>query len=137
MTNWKTTTLALAAALALAAGPAFAEGDAENGAKLFKKRCFVCHSIDQGGKNKVGPNLWAVFGNKPGTAEGYKYSKSYLAAAEKGLVWDEKAIDAYLMDPRKFIREASGDPKGKSKMSQKITKEAERADIIAYVKTQK
>jgi cytochrome c len=85
----------------------------------------------------VGPNLWAVFGNKPGTAEGYKYSKSYLAAAEKGLVWDEKAIDAYLMDPRKFIREASGDPKGKSKMSQKITKEAERADIIAYVKTQK
>ena len=52
-------------------------------------------------------------------------------------MWDEKAIDAYLMDPRKFIREASGDPKGKSKMSQKITKEAERADIIAYVKTQK
>lgn len=137
MTNRKTTTLALAAALALAAGPAFAEGDAEKGAKLFKKRCFACHTIDQGGKNKVGPNLWAVFGNKPGTAKRYKYSPSFAAAAEKGVVWDEKAIDAYLLDPRGFIREAAGDPKGRSKMTLKITKEAERVDIIAYMKTQK
>ncbi|MDP6803872.1 MAG: c-type cytochrome [Rhodospirillales bacterium] len=137
MTNPKTTILALAAALAFAAAPAFAEGDAGNGAKLFKRKCFVCHTIEQGAKNKVGPNLWAVFGNKPGMAEGYKYSKSYLAAAEKGLVWDDKAIDAYMIDPRKFIREASGDPKGKSKMTVKIKKDTERVDIIAYVKTQK
>ena len=136
MTNRKTTTLALAAVLAIAAGTAFAEGDAANGAKLFKRKCFTCHTIEQGGKKKIGPNLWAVFGNKPGSTEGYKYSKSYIAAAEKGLVWDEKAIDAYLIDPRKFIREASGDPKGKSRMTQKVKKEAERVDIIAYVKTQ-
>ena len=136
MIKRKTTTLALAAAFAIAAGPAFAEGDAGNGAKLFKRKCSTCHTIEQGAKKKVGPNLWAVFGNTPGTSKGYKYSKSYIAAAEKGLVWDEKAIDTYLMDPKKFIREASGDPKGKSRMNQKIKKEAERVDIIAYLKTQ-
>ena len=124
-------------AMGLSSAAAFAEGDAKNGAKVFKKRCFACHTIDKGGKNKVGPNLFGVYGNKPGLAKGYKYSKSYKQAADKGLFWNDDALAEYLGDPRKFMRKTSGDAKAKSKMTYKLRKAAERDDVIAHLKTQK
>ena len=129
--------LSVALAMGLSGAQALAEGDAEKGAKVFKKRCSACHTVDKGGKNKVGPNLFAVYGKKPGLAKGYKYSPSYRQAADKGLVWNEEAIAEYVRDPRKFIRKASGDAKGRSKMTFKLKKTAERDDVIAYLKTQK
>ena len=38
---------------------ASAEGNPDKGKKGFKK-CASCHSIDEGGKNKTGPNLWNI-----------------------------------------------------------------------------
>ena len=135
----KGTVLALGVALAmgLSSTTALAGGDAKKGAKVFKKRCFSCHTVDKGGKNKVGPNLFGIYGNKPGLAKKYRYSKSYKQAADKGVVWDDAAIAEYIGDPRKFIRKASGDKKGKSKMTFKLKKKAERDDVIAYLKEQK
>ena len=34
-------------------------GDIQHGKKVFKK-CAPCHSINQDGKNKIGPKLWGV-----------------------------------------------------------------------------
>lgn len=129
--------LGVALTMGLSSVAALAAGDATEGASVFKKRCFACHTADKGGKNKVGPNLFGIYGNKPGLAEGYKYSPSYKQAADKGLVWNDDAISEYVDDPRKFIRKASGDAKGRSKMTYKLTKADERDDVIAYLKTQK
>ena len=128
--------LGLAAAVALFGSLAWAEGDAAKGEKVFKK-CKACHTIEEGGKNKVGPNLFAVVGRTAGSVPKYKYSKSYVAAGEKGFVWTEANIVAYLANPKAFIRQASGDPKGRTKMVFKLKKLGPREDVAAYLMTQK
>ena len=71
----------------------------ERGAKIYK-RCRACHTLDEGGKNKVGPNLWGIYGSKTASKEGYAYSKAMKAA---DIIWDEESLDAYLQRPSKFM----------------------------------
>lgn len=113
---------------------AHAEGDATRGEKVFK-RCSACHQVGPEAKNRVGPVLTGVIGRTAGTAEGYKYGKSTLAAGEKGLVWTEETLSDYLVDPKKFLRTYLDDPKAKSKMAFKLKKEDQRQDVIAYLKS--
>ncbi len=119
-----TATLALAFAAALGGGAAQAEGDAEAGKKVFKK-CKVCHSFDPG-KKKIGPHLKGVIGRKAGAVEGYKYSK-VMAAAD--VIWDEANLDKFLTKPKAFM-------KGTKMSFAGLKKEAQRADLIAYLKAQ-
>ena len=134
-------TLLTVAALGLAA-PAFADGhstgDAEKGAKTYKK-CKSCHmivsdtgeEIAKGGKS--GPNLYGVIGRAAGSVEGYKYSASLMAAGEAGLVWDEATLAAWSQDPRAFLREYLDDSSAKSNMKFKLKKGGE--DVAAYLAT--
>lgn len=130
----KTTILTLVAAVAVAS-PAFASGDAAKGESDFKK-CKACHmivaddgtAIQKGGK--TGPNLYGVVGRAAGSTD-FKYSEVMKEAGEKGLVWSEENLAQYLPDPSGFLEEFSGDAKGKSKMTFKLTKGAE--DMAAYL----
>lgn len=116
---------ALATAL-LAAGPVRAEGDAAEGRKVFRK-CAACHTV-QPGKHRLGPSLAGIVGRQAGTVEGFKYSEAMTEFGENGGAWDEDTLDAYLADPRGYI-------KG-NKMAFPGLKDAdERQDIIAYLKT--
>lgn len=135
--------LAAAAALVLAPGIAMADGDAKKGEKVFKK-CKACHTVENGGKAKVGPNLFGIVGKQAGQAEGFKYGELLKAAADAGLVWDEAMLDKYLdkkgMTPtlKAFIEEKGGKAKGKSKMVfVGLKKEKDRENVIAYLKTLK
>ena len=100
----------------------FASTSAAEGAKVFKK-CAACHSIDEGGKNKIGPALWGVLGRQAGSLPDYKYSKSMAAHGKK---WSFEEMNGFLIKPKDWI-------KG-TKMSFAGLKNAkERAAVILYM----
>jgi cytochrome c len=115
--------------LVLANGSALAAGDAAKGKKVFKK-CKACHTI-KAGKHKIGPSLVGVFGRKAGTVKGFKKYKGLKGA---DWTWDEAILDAYLTDPKKFVKARGGK---KTSMVLKLKKKAQRADVIEYLKTLK
>jgi len=131
--------LTILTALALAAPAAFAgghggDGDAAKGEKTFKK-CKACHQVGEGAKSKSGPVLNNLFGRAAGSVEGFKYSKSMIAAGEAGLVWDAALIQEFIEDPNAFLKEYLDDGKAKSKMTLKLKKDADRANVVAYLAT--
>ena len=98
-------------------------GDEKKGAKVFKK-CKACHTIKEGGNNKVGPNLYGIVGRKAAQVKGYKYSKAMKAS---DVTWDEATLDKFLTKPKKMMK--------KTKMAfSGLKKEKQRADLIAYLK---
>lgn len=117
--------LAVALSVSLFSGSAFADGDAAKGQKVYKK-CKVCHSVDEGGKHKVGPNLFGVFGR---AVAGTDFKKYKALSAEDG-IWDEETLDKWLENPKKFNGK-------RSSMTLKLKKEDDREDIIAYLMTLK
>ncbi len=130
-------TLIFGAGAMLATG-AIADGHVAEGEKLTAKRCKACHMIVDGDNvilkgGKVGPNLWGVIGRAAGAEEGFKYSKSLAAAGEKGLIWDEEQLAAYIGDPKKYLRTYLDDKKAKSKMTFKLKKDDQRNAVAAYL----
>jgi len=109
------------------AGPVWAEGDAANGEKVFRK-CKACHAVEEG-KNKVGPSLHKIVGRTAGTVDGFKYSNAMQAYGAAGNMWDEATLDAYLEAPKKVVD-------GTKMAFAGLKKPEERADVIAYLKQQ-
>ena len=99
-----------------------AMGDAVSGEKVFKK-CAACHSINKGGKNKIGPSLYNVVGRKVGDISDYKYSKA-LAAYEKE--WTFEELNGFLIKPAKWV-------KGTKMAYAGLRKEKDRASVIKYL----
>ncbi len=132
-------TLSMFTAATLLAAPAFAEGDAAKGERVFNQ-CQTCHVVANeagevlAGRNaKTGPNLYGVVGRTAGTYPDYEYSESAVAAGAAGLVWDEAQLVAYLADPSAFLKEVTGDPAARSMMSFKLRKPEDAADVVAYI----
>ena len=78
----------------------FASTSTAEGAKVFKK-CAACHSIKEGGANKIGPALWGVLGRTAGSVPGYKYSK---ALAAHGKNWSFEEMNGFLIKPKDWIK---------------------------------
>lgn len=67
------------------------------------KWCRFCHTVKKGDKALVGPNLYAIWGQRAGTAPGFAYSEAMTRARDRGLVWNDETIAAYIADPDKFM----------------------------------
>lgn len=113
-----------------AAGPSLntllASADVAKGEKVFAK-CAACHTINQGGANGVGPNLYGTLGEPIGQGKGgFAFSD---ALKKVGGTWTFEAMDKWLKSPRDF---APG-----TKMTFAGLGNAEdRANIIAYLNAQ-
>jgi len=120
--------------LALGFAGAAHAADADKGAKVFKK-CRACHKVGDGAKNGIGPYLTDVIGRQAGTADGYHYGKSMIAAGESGLVWSEALVAQYIENPTEFLRTYLNDPKARAKMPLKVKKTSDRENVAAYLAT--
>ncbi len=101
---------------------AMPQADAAKGANVFKK-CATCHTIEQGGPNKQGPNLYGVMGRDIGSHAGFSYSS---ALAEAPGAWSWEMMNAYIANPRGAIP-------GNVMAFAGISKAADRADLFAYL----
>ena len=67
------------------------------------KWCRFCHTVKKGEKALVGPNLYAIWGQRAGTAPGFAYSAAMMKARDRGLVWNDKTISDYIEHPDVFM----------------------------------
>ena len=94
----------------------------ERGQKLFMQ-CRACHSLNEGGSNKVGPNLFGIFGRKVGLTPGCAYSD---ALANSDVIWTEEAMAEWLARPSQFLP-------GNRMIFFGIKDSQDRASLIAYL----
>ncbi len=105
------------------ASDAALSGDAARGQLIFGQ-CRTCHYPEKGFGHHNGPSLWAVFGRKAGSAEGYAYYSEELKQA--GFVWTPELLDYWLANPRRFLPNSA--------MVVFETTPQQRADLIEYLK---
>ncbi len=117
--------LVLIAALTAVALPAAAPAMAQDGAALFNGQCKACHSVTAA-SGPAGPSLKSVVGRKIAGAPGYAYSAGLKAKTGS---WTDASLDSFLANPGGFA------PGGK--MFVKVAKPADRAALIAFLKTVK
>jgi len=88
--------LALFAILLLLVAASAKADEAGPGAAELQK-CKICHALNEQGGNRVGPDLFHIFGHKAGSAAGFKYSD---AMKDSGIVWDDETLAKFLRDPK-------------------------------------
>tara|TARA_B100001778_G_scaffold315194_1_gene301100 strand:- start:783 stop:1310 length:528 start_codon:yes stop_codon:yes gene_type:complete len=99
-----------------------AMGDIAHGEKQFKK-CKACHSIKEGGGNKIGPKLWNVMFRPVGAVTDYKYSK---ALSSYGKEWNWEEMNGFLIKPSSWIKNNKMGFAG-------LKNEKDRASVILYL----
>jgi cytochrome c len=97
-------------------------GDIASGEKIFKK-CAACHSINKGGKNKIGPALYNVVGRAVGGIDNYKYSKTLVSYDKE---WTFEELNGFLTKPSSYL-------KGTKMSYAGLRKEKDRASVIKYL----
>jgi cytochrome c2 len=104
------------------------EASSINRGRGLTRECIICHTMDEGGPARLGPNLFGIVGAPHAQMKNYPYSKSLADMKDK--IWTVEALDKWLQSPTAYAPETKMafpgfiDPK-------------DRADIIAYLKTLK
>jgi|TARA_B100000315_G_C14511105_1_gene556999 cytochrome c len=101
-----------------------ASADAGKGKKIAKK-CVACHTFDKGGKNKVGPNLFAIMGKDRASVAKFNYSG---AIKKMGGKWGFDDMDKFLTKPKVFMP-------GTKMVFTGLKKAGDRAAVILYLRS--
>ena len=122
--------IALTAALLLATAalPATAQ-EPPPGQRVFRTQCGACHTIDQGGRNGVGPNLHGIVGRKAASIEGFRYSANIQARGGEGFTWTEENLRAYIANPKSVLPQGTMPYAG-------LRNEQQLNDLLDWLKTQ-
>lgn len=102
-----------------------ASGDAAAGEQVFKK-CAACHTVNQGGANGIGPNLWGTMGKPVAHVAGFAYSD---ALKSHGGTWDWETMSAWLKSPRSFAP-------GTKMTFAGLSDPQDRANLMLYLNSQ-
>lgn len=102
-----------------------ASADVARGEAQFRK-CAACHTIEKGGAQGIGPNLWGIVGSKHAHIPGFNYSPAMQATADQ--VWDWKSMSEWLRNPRAYLP-------GNRMSFAGIGRVQDRADLLAYLNT--
>ncbi len=94
------------------------------GEKVFKK-CKSCHTVNKGGRNMVGPNLWDVIGRTKASIASYGYSSALKSMQGE---WSYANLDAFLLSPKSYL-------KGTKMSFSGLKKVEDRAAVIAYLRS--
>lgn len=97
--------------------------DLARGERSFKAKCASCHTIEQGGGNGTGPNLYATMGAAKQSHAGFNYSGA-LASTEGDWSWER--MDAWLENPSSYAR-------GTSMAFAGLKRDDERAAMLVYL----
>lgn len=109
-------------------GPLIAAADPKAGEAVFKK-CVTCHTGENGGANKTGPNLWGIVNRPVASHAGYSYSAGMKEFSQGGsVVWDYDHLSGFLTAPKAYV-------KGTAMTFGGLKKIEDRAALLAYLRT--
>jgi cytochrome c len=105
-------------------GPYLAKADAAKG-KQIATVCTACHTFAKGEPNKIGPNLYNVYGGPVAEDRGgYPFSDA-LKKHDKQ-IWDADLLNDWLAGPQKFAP-------GTKMTFAGLDRPQQRADVIAFL----
>jgi cytochrome c len=93
--------------------------------QTIAKKCAACHTFEEGGPNKIGPDLWGVLGRDIASVPDFSYS---AALSEREGTWDYEKLSEFLTSPREWAP-------GTKMTFAGLPKPEDRADIILYLRT--
>ena len=99
-----------------------AQGDPAAGEKVFRK-CKACHTVEEDGPSRAGPNLYGIVGASVAAVDGFRYSG---ALTDHGGDWTPDRLAAFLANPRKAVP-------GTKMSFAGLRKPEDQADVIAYL----
>ena len=92
-------------------------------------RCATCHTINQGGANGTGPNLFGIVGNRVTHAAGFSYSAAMQAHAAEAPTWGYDELDQFITNPGRYVS-------GTAMTFGGLRNTEERINLIAYLRSQ-
>ncbi len=108
-------------------GPLLASADLAAGEAVFKK-CAACHSWEDGGANKTGPNLWNLINRPVASHEGFAYSAALREHVAVDPTWTYEALNKFLHAPKKYVAGTAMGFAG-------LKKDTDIANLLAWMRT--